>query len=65
MSMPRITTGSIIGSPELRELQVLIPPEDYARMKPGVEYTLEPRNEVPGYQWKTRGRVTIRGRAGS
>ena len=55
----RITTGSIIGSPDLRELQVMIPPEDYARMKPGVEYTLEPRNEVPGYQWKTRGRVTV------
>ena len=30
-------------------------------MVPGVEYTLKPRNEVPGYEyeWKTKGRVTI------
>ena len=28
-------------------------------MEPGVEYTLTPRNEVAGYAWKTKGRVTI------
>ena len=28
-------------------------------MVPGIEYTLKPRNEVPGYAWKTKGRVTI------
>jgi hypothetical protein len=28
-------------------------------MEPGVAYTLTPRNEVPGYQWKVKGRVTI------
>jgi hypothetical protein len=54
-----ITTGSVVGSPDFRELEMIIPPEDYARMEPGVEYTLVPRNEVPGYHWKTRGRVTI------
>ena len=55
----RRTTGSVIGSPDIRELELLIPPEDYARMEPGVEYTLTPRNEVPGYRWKTKGRVTV------
>ena len=38
---------------------IAIPPEDIVRMEPGVAYTLEPRNEVPGYEWKTKGRVTI------
>jgi hypothetical protein len=54
----RITVGSVVGR-ELHELEVQIPPEDYARMAPGVEYTLVPRNEVAGYRWKTKGRVTI------
>jgi hypothetical protein len=61
----RRTTGSVIGSPDIRELELLIPPEDYARMEPGVEYTLVPRNEVSGYHWKTRGRVTIAKKRGA
>jgi RNA polymerase sigma factor (sigma-70 family) len=56
--LARITVGSVVGR-ELHELEVIIPPEEYARMVPGVEYTLIPRNEVPGYEWKTRGRVTL------
>ena len=28
-------------------------------MEPGVEYTLRPRNEVAGYEWKVKGRETI------
>jgi hypothetical protein len=28
-------------------------------MGSGVEYTLRPRNEVAGYEWKVKGRVTI------
>ncbi len=56
----RTTTSSITWhSRGLHEIEVLIPREEYARMEPGVAYTLVPRNEVPGYQWKTRGRVTI------
>jgi RNA polymerase sigma factor (sigma-70 family) len=56
--LARITVGSVVGR-ELHELEVLIPPEEYARMVAGVEYTLIPRNEVPGYEWKTKGRVTL------
>jgi hypothetical protein len=56
----RTTTSSITWhSRGLHEIEVLIPREQYARMEPGVEYTLVPRNEVPGYRWKTKGRVTI------
>jgi hypothetical protein len=55
----RITTGSIIGSPDIRELVLDIPREEYARMKPGIAYTLTPRNEVPGYEWKTKGPLSI------
>jgi len=28
-------------------------------MEPGVEYTLTPRNDVAGHEWKTKGRMTI------
>jgi hypothetical protein len=55
----RITTGSIIGSPDIRELEIVIPREEFARMQPGIAYTLTPRNEVAGYEWKTKGRVTV------
>jgi RNA polymerase sigma factor (sigma-70 family) len=54
----RITTISIVGRAD-HELVIAIPPEEFARMEPGVEYTLKPRNEVSGYEWKTKGRVTI------
>ena len=30
-----------------------------SRQRSAFEYTLKPRNEVPGYAWKTKGRVTI------
>jgi hypothetical protein len=57
----RTTTSSITWhSRDLHEIEVLIPREEFAKMEPGVEYTLTPRNEVPGYQWKIKGRVTIR-----
>jgi len=56
----RVTTGSCTSPTQnLREIEVLIARDDYARMKPGVEYSLIPRNEVRGYQWKIKGRVTI------
>jgi RNA polymerase sigma factor (sigma-70 family) len=44
----------------LREMEILIPPAEYARMESGVEYTLTPRNEAAGYQWKTKGPITIK-----
>jgi hypothetical protein len=56
----RITTSSITWhSRNLHEIELLIPPAEYARMEPGIEYTLTPRNGVAGYEWKTKGRVTI------
>jgi RNA polymerase sigma factor (sigma-70 family) len=56
----RITTASITWhTRNLHEIEVIIPREEYAKMVPGVEYTLAPRNEVAGYEWRIRGRVTI------
>jgi hypothetical protein len=56
----RITTSSITWhSRDLHEIEVLIPREEYARMEPGVEYTLAPQNGETGYQWETKGKVTI------
>jgi hypothetical protein len=52
------TGGSIVGHTD-HELIITIPPDEFARMVPGVVYTLKPRNEIPGYEWKTKGRVTI------
>ena len=57
----RITTSSITWhSRNLHEIEVLLTREEYAKMEPGVEYTLTPPNDVAGYEWKTKGRVTIR-----
>ena len=56
----RITTSSITWhSRDLHEIEVIIPAEEYARMEPGVEYTITPARDVAGYQWKTSGRVMI------
>jgi RNA polymerase sigma factor (sigma-70 family) len=56
----RITMSSITWpSRNLREIEVLIPQEEYAKMVPGVEYALTPPSDVAGYGWKTEGRVTI------
>jgi hypothetical protein len=52
------TAGSFISRTD-HELIVAIPPDEFAAMIPGVAYALIPRNEVPGYEWKTSGRVTI------
>jgi RNA polymerase sigma factor (sigma-70 family) len=54
----RTTAGSFISRTD-HELIVAIPPDEFAAMTPGMAYTLIPRNEVPGYEWKTQGRVTI------
>jgi hypothetical protein len=56
----KTTTGSCTNPAEnIREIEVVIPADEYARMKPGVVYTVLPRNEVPGYEWKIKGLVTI------
>ncbi len=56
----RITTSSITWpSRDLREIELLIPRDEYAKMAAGIEYALTPKNEVAGYEWKVTGRVTI------
>ncbi len=44
----------------LREIEILIPAQDYAKMKPGIAYTLTPENEVAERTWKTQGPLTIK-----
>jgi hypothetical protein len=56
----RITTSSITWhSHNLHEIEVIISRDEYAKMEPGLAYTLAPRNEVAGYEWKMKGQVTI------
>ncbi|HJZ92016.1 MAG TPA: sigma-70 family RNA polymerase sigma factor [Gemmataceae bacterium] len=44
---------------KLCELEVIIPPAEYARMAKDVEYTLHPVNGIKGYEWKVRDGVTV------
>lgn len=56
----KVTTGSCTSPSEnVHEIEVMIPSDEYAKMKPGIAYKLVPRNEVPGYDWKIKGSVTI------
>jgi hypothetical protein len=56
----RVTTSSITWhSRNLHEIEVLIPRDEFAKLAPGVEYALTPPDDVAGYAWKTKGRVTI------
>jgi hypothetical protein len=41
-------------------MEILIRREEFERMKRGVEYELVPMNEMPGYEWKVKGRVVVR-----
>jgi hypothetical protein len=47
------------ASQRLRELEVLIPPADYARMAKGVPYTLHAVNGKNGYEWQVKGGLTL------
>jgi hypothetical protein len=56
-----LTLGYITQpSASLREMEIAIPPDQFARMEPGVDYELVPRNDAEGYRWETKGRLTIR-----
>jgi RNA polymerase sigma factor (sigma-70 family) len=46
-------------SKDLREIAVLIPPEERAKMVKGVAYTIHPVNGKPGYTWKVKDGLTI------
>lgn len=43
----------------LREIEVIIPSDEFKKMAKGVPYTLHPVNANPRYQWKVRKGVTI------
>lgn len=45
----------------VREMEILIPPEEYVKLKRGVEYKLVPFNENKNYNWKVKSdfRITI------
>jgi RNA polymerase sigma factor (sigma-70 family) len=43
----------------IREIMVLIPSAEYAKMAKGVPYTLHPVNGRPGYKWKVKEGLTF------
>jgi hypothetical protein len=51
--------GTITNPPDVHELIVFIAPDDFAKMKPGVQYTIVPQNGTAKYIWKTRGDIKI------
>ena len=48
------------ASKNLRELEVLIPAADYARMVRNVAYTLHPVNNTKGFAWRVRDGLTLK-----
>jgi hypothetical protein len=56
----RVTMNSVAGGAgNLRELEVIIPPAEYAKMATGVAYTLHPANGKTGSEWKVRDGVML------
>jgi hypothetical protein len=56
----RLSMSFIAGSSrKLRELEVVIPPAEYAKMAQGVAYTLHPVNGKKNYPWQVQGGVTV------
>lgn len=47
------------SSRQLRELEVVIPAAEYAKMAKEVAYTLQPINGKNGYKWKIHGEVAL------
>jgi hypothetical protein len=52
--------GSFTNPPEVHEILIVIAPQEYAKMEPGVDYVLVPKDGSAGHEWKTRGRIAIR-----
>jgi hypothetical protein len=56
----QISMNFYTASPRnLRELEVIIPATDYAKMTKGVAYTLHPVNGKKGYEWKVRNGLSV------
>jgi len=47
------------ASQNLRELEVVIPAAEYAKMEKRVAYTLHPANGKKGYEWKVDAGLTV------
>jgi hypothetical protein len=47
------------GSVNLREILLVVPKGEYARMAKGVAYTIHPVNATAGHQWKVKDGLTI------
>jgi hypothetical protein len=52
-------SNGFVTSQKLREMEVIIPVAEYAKMAKGVPYTLHPVNGKKGYEWKVREEVTL------
>jgi hypothetical protein len=48
-----------LASQKVREMELVISSEEYAKMTKGTAYTLEPVNSKPNYKWKVRVGLTI------
>ncbi len=48
-----------LNSRNLRELEVIIPAADYAKMTKSVAYTLHPVNGKTGHEWKVRNGLSV------
>jgi hypothetical protein len=44
---------------QLREIRLVMAPDEYARMVTGVAYTLHPVNAQPAYAWQVKKEVTL------
>jgi hypothetical protein len=45
---------------KLCELELVVPPEQFAKMAKDIPYTLQPVNAVAGYSWKVKEGLTVR-----
>ncbi|MCZ6603290.1 MAG: hypothetical protein O6952_09815 [Planctomycetota bacterium] len=43
-----------------RELEILISKEELEKMKPGIDYSVIPRNSISEYRWKLSEEITVR-----
>ena len=50
----------VTAAPDVHEIAIVLAPQEFARMEPGVEYVLVPQNRPGGKGWKTQGRVAIK-----
>jgi hypothetical protein len=55
LSMSYVTDPSA----NVRDLELTLPPEDFAKMSRGVPYTLRPLNAVADFQWRVKDGLTL------